>query len=392
MIKKISILFITITMVFLLVGCGEVSKVEKLIDAIGEVTINSNDAINAAQSAFDALEDKQKVKVKNTDVLLDANDQYAELVREKNYSDAVAAFDAEEYNQAKDLFSQLGDYRDAAVLAAEAAKAAFYVEATALFESNDYAAAADLFLKAEDYKDAVTLAAEAEKAAFYVEATALFEANDYAAAADLFLKAEDYKDAATLAVKAQDKAIYANSTVQIKETVSTDIVDFTLEHCKLTYYVSNVSDTYVAATDTPNSLFSAKVGTCYVSMTVTITNKDRGGYLDFGGGFSAWDPADWSVIYNDEKYQMHGFDLNFSNLNSISLSYGAIVNKETGKVITKVGTSNDLIDAGDTVTYRFFGIIKVDPESLNDGFELNVKVPNSERKYEDFKYIVPAIS
>ena len=113
-----------------------------------------------------------------------------------------------------------------------------------------------------------------------------------------------------------------------------------------------------------------------------ITNKDRGGSLDFCGGFSAWDPADWSVTYNGEEYEMYGFDLNMDNRDDISLSYGALINKETGKVIDKVGSSNKLISAGETVTLRFFGIIKVDPKSLNDGFELNVKVPNSKGEKE----------
>jgi len=179
-------------------------------------------------------------------------------------------------------------------------------------------------------------------------------------------------------------------TAEIKETVSTDIVDLTLEHSKLTYYVSNVSTNYAEATEEANTLFAAKVGTCYVSMTVTITNKDRGGSLDFCGGFSAWDPADWSVTYNGEEYEMYGFDLNTDNSDRISLSYGAIVDKETGKAI-KGGSSNKLIRAGETITLRFFGIIKLDPESLNDGFELNVEVPNSKGEKESFKYIVPAI-
>ena len=180
-------------------------------------------------------------------------------------------------------------------------------------------------------------------------------------------------------------------TAQIKETVATDIVDLTLEHSKLTYYVSNVSTNYVEATEEANNLFAAKVGTCYVSMTVTITNKDRGGSLNFCGGFSAWDPADWSVTYNGEEYEMYGFDLNSDNYDNISLSYGAIVDKGTGKVIDKVGSNNKLISAGETITLRFFGIIKLDPESLNDGFELNVSVPNSKGEKENFKYIVPAI-
>lgn len=178
-------------------------------------------------------------------------------------------------------------------------------------------------------------------------------------------------------------------TAQIKETVSTDIVDLTLEHSKLTYYVSNVSTNYVEATDVANSLFAAKMGTCYVSMTVTITNKDRGGSMDFCGGFAKWDAADWSVTYNGEEYDMYGFNLNTTDYDSVKLCYGV---KVYGDKCIKIDTDNVLISAGETVTLRFFGIIKVDPVSLNDGFELNVKVPNSKGEYENFKYIVPAIS
>ena len=180
-------------------------------------------------------------------------------------------------------------------------------------------------------------------------------------------------------------------TAQLKETVSTDIVDFTLEHSKLTYYVSNVSTNYVEATEEANDLFAAKIGTCYVSMTATITNNDRGGSLEFCGSFSDWSAADWSVTYNGEEHEMYGFDLNMDNYDSISLSYGAIVDPDTGKVIDKVGSGNKLISAGETVTLRFFGIIKLEPESLNDGFALNVTVPNSKGEYESFQYQVPAV-
>lgn len=177
-------------------------------------------------------------------------------------------------------------------------------------------------------------------------------------------------------------------TAQVKETVSTDIVDLTLEHSKLTYYVSNVSSSYVEATEKANDMFAAKIGTCYVSMTVTIKNKDRGGSLNLG---NVWNFADWTVTYNGEEYDMYGFDLNTADYYKIRLDYAAIVDKATGKVLARNDTSNKLLDAGETCTLRFFGIIKVDPASLNDGFELNVKVPNSKGEYEEFKYLVPAI-
>ena len=179
-------------------------------------------------------------------------------------------------------------------------------------------------------------------------------------------------------------------TFNLKETVSTDIVDFTLEDSKLTYYVSNSSSTYVEPTETPNTMFAARTGTCYVSMTVTVTNKDRGGSLSFCGNFGSWNPTEWKVKYNGETYDMYGFDLNIVDSKAISLSYGALVNKDTGKVISKIGSSNKLISAGETVTIRMFGIIKVDPSSLNDGFELEVLVPNSAGQSESFTYAIPA--
>lgn len=176
----------------------------------------------------------------------------------------------------------------------------------------------------------------------------------------------------------------------LTEIVSTDIVDFTLENSEFTYYVSNVSSNYVEPTEKPNTMFAARTGTCFVSMTVTINNKDRGGSIDFGGSFSDWDPASWKVKYNGETYDMYGFDLNVDNYRSISLSYAALIDESTGKVISKVGSSNKLIDAGESVTIRMFGIIHVDPASLKDSFDLEVSVPNSTGEYETFVYTIPA--
>ena len=176
----------------------------------------------------------------------------------------------------------------------------------------------------------------------------------------------------------------------LKETVSTDIVDFTLENSEFAYYVSNVSSNYVEPTEKPNAMFVAKTGTCFVSMTVTISNKDRGGKINFAGGFGNWDPTSWKVKYNGNTYDMYGFNLNVDNYKSTNLSFAAFVDKDTNKVLSKIGTSNTLIDAGETVTIRMFGIIHADPASLNDAFDLEVSIPNSTGNYETFVYTIPA--
>lgn len=171
------------------------------------------------------------------------------------------------------------------------------------------------------------------------------------------------------------------------EKVSTNIVDFTLIDSTFTYYVSNASNNYGEPTDKSNPMFAAKVGTCYVSMTVTIKNNDRSGSLDFCGRY--WNPGKWTVNYNGETYQMYGFDLSSNKYPSVKLNWGgALVDPATSEVISKVGSSNKLISAGEEYTIRFFGIIHVEPSSLNDSFELNITIPNSASEYESFTYTV----
>ena len=56
--------------------------VEKLIDAIGTVTLDSEGAIKAARDAYDALTDAQKELVGNYQTLLDAEAKLAQLKKD----------------------------------------------------------------------------------------------------------------------------------------------------------------------------------------------------------------------------------------------------------------------------------------------------------------------
>ena len=70
-------------------------QVEKLIDDIGEVTLDSEEAIVAAREAYEALSDKEKAIVANLEVLEAAEEAYAALKGEsdkiKNVEDLIAA-------------------------------------------------------------------------------------------------------------------------------------------------------------------------------------------------------------------------------------------------------------------------------------------------------------
>ena len=96
-------------------------------------------------------------------------------------------------------------------------------------------------------------------------------------------------------------------TVQLNETVSTDTVDFTLEHGKFSYYLDENASTFLAPID-ERSTHGAEIGTCFVSLTATISNKDRGGAIAFSGCFDWMCGDEWTVTYNDEEYKLFGYE------------------------------------------------------------------------------------
>lgn len=75
--KKIIALLLVLAMCFSLCACGKseaVKNVEGLIEAIGEVTTESENAIIAAEEAYNALPEDEKEKVENYAVLTTAKD------------------------------------------------------------------------------------------------------------------------------------------------------------------------------------------------------------------------------------------------------------------------------------------------------------------------------
>ena len=71
--------------------------VEKLIDAIGEVTLGSEEAIAAARTAYDNLTEAQQAEVKNYDKLTAAEAAYARLL-------------AEQSKRLQEIYKTTGDY------------------------------------------------------------------------------------------------------------------------------------------------------------------------------------------------------------------------------------------------------------------------------------------
>lgn len=135
-----------------LVDAAAAKAVDDLIDAIGEVTLESGDAIEAAREAYDALTDTQKGLVKNYEKLTAAEEAYTALV------DAAAA------KAVDDLIDAIGevtvDSGDAITAAREAYDALTDAQKE-LVENYEKLLAAE-----ELYKELTTTAAQvAQKAA-----------------------------------------------------------------------------------------------------------------------------------------------------------------------------------------------------------------------------------
>ncbi len=174
-----------------LVDAAAAKAVDDLIDAIGEVTADSGDAIKAARAAYDALTDTQKELVKNYEKLLAAEELYEELTAS---AAAIAQKAAEEARKAQEEAEAAQKAAEEAVEAAEAAQEAAEAAAAKAGENN---AAAE-----EARKAAETAQAAAEAAQTKAE-EAQKKAEEAKAGADAAQKAAEENNAAAAAEAAK---------------------------------------------------------------------------------------------------------------------------------------------------------------------------------------------
>ena len=139
-----------------LVDAAAAKAVDDLIDAIGEVTADSGDAIKAARAAYDALTDTQKELVKNYEKLLAAEELYEELMAS---AAAIAQKAAEEAKQAQE---EAEAAQKAAEEAAEAVKAAQEAAEAAAAKAGENNAAAEEARKAAETAQTAAEAAQAK--------------------------------------------------------------------------------------------------------------------------------------------------------------------------------------------------------------------------------------
>lgn len=176
------------------------------------------------------------------------------------------------------------------------------------------------------------------------------------------------------------------TTAAIGETVSTDIVELTLDRAEFATALYNGISTeailgqtpvdeielglpkeYDASADADNP-YVAPVGHILVAYTVTVSNLDRTAH-----DLDEWSSNDFvTLTYSDQELSAD--------------------KKETVLIICADGSLysspvlNLPLSASDTSTFRRYAEFAIEPESLTDPFRLTFSLPNSQGEKEHFTY------
>lgn len=115
--------------------------------------------------------------------------------RVKRYNQGAELLEKGDYAGAYRIFSDMGDYEDAPVIAMYAQRGKEYNEAVELMEKGQYEKAAAKFEELSGFKDAEAMAEQCRKEIVYQEGITLFDVEDYDGAMQVMQTLTGYRDA-----------------------------------------------------------------------------------------------------------------------------------------------------------------------------------------------------
>lgn len=115
--------------------------------------------------------------------------------RIKRYNEGADLLEKGDYTGAYEVFSELGDYEDAPVIALYAQRGIGYTEAVALMDKGQFAKAEERFNGLYGFKDSQELADQCRKEIIYQEGVTLFEVKDYDGAIEVMQTLPGYREA-----------------------------------------------------------------------------------------------------------------------------------------------------------------------------------------------------
>lgn len=176
-------------------------------------------------------------------------------------------------------------------------------------------------------------------------------------------------------------------TKEIGTAVSTDCLELTVESAEFCFYASSYKDTYAQPIPDPQpkGIFYATKGRTLVALTIRITNLDRATIQL--AGYNGWEFS-WKVVYNGMVYDMKGYDLNHPDGWDGLNFHHSVISHNDGKSFDFSDSISEKLDPGKTLVARVIGVIKMEPESLDDSFDILVNLLNSDIGNDWFIYHV----
>ena len=190
-------------------------------------------------------------------------------------------------------------------------------------------------------------------------------------------------------------------TYGINDTVSSDIIDFTLRRASLAYYadgstsklvstgrVTNSDTVYLPIESESESIlpYAASKGRVLICLEFTVKNNDRA-ELNIGGSFSDWLQNDIIATYQGKDYPVKSYDLNDIDGDAFGINLGdSIYSKDEGDTWFANDSRNYSLKASDSVTLRLVGIAGFEPTSLADAYQLKVGLLNSKKESDQFVF------
>ena len=174
---------------------------------------------------------------------------------------------------------------------------------------------------------------------------------------------------------------------QLGDTVSTDIIEFTLDEASMTIALSSVYDEnfftakeYDAQNDADNPYVAPK-GHTYAAFTYTVTNLDRASVKFHNGSFA-------SVEYADEIYSELEEGAYFLYQDAEYLDSNGKLQKDEANTWHSYPSENLLLSVGETETRRAYVDMTVDVEDMSSDFKLIVEIPTSDGTKSSFTYLI----
>lgn len=174
--------------------------------------------------------------------------------------------------------------------------------------------------------------------------------------------------------------------VELGDTISTDILEITIDSAELAFFASSVNDnTYATPVENTDGIFRTNKGHVFVCLKFGIKNTDRG-RVSIGDNLGI--PFEFYYLKDDTELPLMQFDLNNADgMGYMDFTFAAIGN-DKDSVLEKAGSSNKIFDANQYMYVQTLGIVNTEPQDLTDSFKLKIYLPNSSGEKEVFIYNV----